>query len=52
MKSLIIRELGTADPEKITPLRTNKKNSNKYVYHFGGGKADRRHRQNVRHRSV
>ena len=40
MKSLIIPEIGTADPEKIAHLRANKKNGNKYVYYFGGGKAD------------
>jgi len=33
-------KIGTADTEKLTHLIPNKKNDNKYVYYFGGGKAD------------
>src|SRR6188474_1545529 len=40
MKSLILPEIGIPDTEKIPRLRTNKINANRYVYYFGGGKAD------------
>ena len=40
MKSLILPEVGTKDSDRITHLKTDKKNANKYVYYFGGGKAD------------
>ena len=40
MKTLISPGIGTSDTERVTHLRTNIKNAARYVYYFGGGKAD------------
>src|SRR5678815_1415208 len=40
MKTLISPGTGTSDTERVTHLRTKSKNATRYVYYFGGGKAD------------